>query len=65
MLLALAVNKSIKILIKINISQIFNFDQRSIDGYGFWIFIQKYFFDISTSDDNITPIVLCLIQDLN
>jgi hypothetical protein len=35
------------------------------DSYSFWIFIQKFFFDIKSADDNVTPNVLCLIQDLS
>lgn len=35
------------------------------DSYSYWMFIQKYFFDINLAEDNVSPSVLCLIQDLN
>ncbi|CAG9822118.1 unnamed protein product [Phaedon cochleariae] len=35
------------------------------DSYSFWIFVQKYFFQIDSVGDNVSPTVLCLIQDLN
>lgn len=35
------------------------------DNYNFWMFVQKYFYDIESSHDNVTAGVLCLIQTLN
>lgn len=34
------------------------------DSYNFWLFIQKYFYEIELPEDKVSPSVLCLIQDL-
>jgi len=35
------------------------------DSLNFWMFVQKYFYDLESSHDNVTAGVLCLIQALN